>query len=246
MDVTSEGLGRNPEGLREISQHTGVKIVMGCGHYRDPYLDRSWIDRTDTDTVAGLIESEIAQGVAGTDIRPGIIGEIAADKWYVSAAEERSFRAAARAQKRTGLTITTHAARWAAVGRAQLAILRHEDVDPRRIIIGHCDTVPDTDYHSEVARGGSYVEYDTIRDESEYELDRVVGYIMNMFKAGLGEQVLISHDVCLTSHLSIHGGPGYDYIPSRFVPRLKVAGLTADDIETLLVHNPRRALTGEG
>ena len=40
-----------------------------------------------------------------------VIGEIGADHPYPSAREERSFRAAARAHRRTGATITTHAAR---------------------------------------------------------------------------------------------------------------------------------------
>jgi phosphotriesterase-related protein len=244
VDVTSEELGRNPAGLRTVSQRTGVKIVMGCGHYRDPYLDRSWFDRTDADSVAKLIEADIMHGAEGTDVRSGIIGEIGADRWYVSTAEERSFRGAARAQDHTGLTITTHAARWT-VGRAQLKILLQEGADPRRIIIGHCDSVPDLDYQEEIARNGSYVEFDTIRGGSEYDLDRVVSYVMNLFKKGFENRILLSHDVCLRSQLSIYGGCSYDFIPVKFVPRLKEAGLSNADIETLLIHNPRQALTGE-
>jgi hypothetical protein len=74
-------------------------------------------------------------------LRAGVIGEIGADRWYVSAAEERSFRAAARAHLRTGLTISTHAARWP-VGLEQLRLLTEEGADPRRVIIGHADSVP--------------------------------------------------------------------------------------------------------
>jgi predicted metal-dependent phosphotriesterase family hydrolase len=32
---------------------------------------------------------------------------------------------------------------------------------------------------------------------------------------------------------------------SRFVPQLRERGLSEDDVHTLLVDNPRRALTGE-
>ena len=42
-------------------------------------------------------------------MRPGIIGEIGTDKPWVSAREERVHRAVARAARRTGLAITTHA-----------------------------------------------------------------------------------------------------------------------------------------
>ena len=243
VDVTTQELGRNPRGLKRISEATGVKIVMGTGHYRDPYLDRAWFDRTTASEIADLMVSEITEGIDGSGVRAGIIGEIGADKRFVSTAEERSFRAAALTQERTGLTITTHAARWP-VGREQLRILSEAGADPRRVIIGHCDTVPDRDYHEELARGGSYVEFDCIQGENEYFVERVSSYILNLLGKGLGERVLLSHDVCLMSNLSISGGCGYDYIPTRFVEVLRRKGLGDSDIEMLTVHNPRRALTG--
>ena len=245
VDVTTQELGRNPLGLRRISQKTGVKIVMGTGHYRDPYLDRGWFDRTTPAGIADLMVAEIEGGVDGTDVKAGIIGEIGADKRYVSAAEERSFRAAAMTQKRTGLTITTHAARWP-VGREQLRILVEAGADPARVIVGHCDTVPDTAYHEELARGGSYVQFDCIQGENPFLVGRVCGYILNLIGKGFGERILLSHDICLMSNLSAFGGCGYDYIPSRFVPVLRDKGLTDADIRMLTVDNPRRALTGAG
>ncbi len=46
VDCTSEGLGRQPEALRRVSEATGVGIVMGSGHYRRPYLDEARVDRS--------------------------------------------------------------------------------------------------------------------------------------------------------------------------------------------------------
>ena len=49
----------------------------------------------------------------GTDIRAGIIGEIGAEEDYLTAAEERVFRAAARAHKQTHAAIvTSYSRRW--------------------------------------------------------------------------------------------------------------------------------------
>ncbi len=141
VDLTTDEIGRDPAALRRVSEATGVSIVMGCGHYRDPYLDRNWFDRMAVDAIADEIVRDLTEGVGGTGIRAGIIGEIGADRHYISAAEERSFRAAARAHLRTGVTINTHAARWP-VGLAQLRLLAEEGVDPRRVIIGHTDSVP--------------------------------------------------------------------------------------------------------
>ncbi len=69
-------------------------------------------------------------------MRPGIIGEIGTDKPWVTAQEERVFRAAARAAQRTGASVTTHAAQ-SAVGLAQLTILEDAGLDPARVVIGH-------------------------------------------------------------------------------------------------------------
>ena len=36
VDVSSIGLGRDPEALAEISYMTGINVVMGCGYYIKP------------------------------------------------------------------------------------------------------------------------------------------------------------------------------------------------------------------
>src|SRR5579875_407593 len=133
VDLTLDEIGRDPAALRRAAEATGVTIVMGCGHYRDPYLNRDWFDRHTVDEIAEEIVRDIEEGVRGTGVRAGIIGEIGADRAYISAAEERSFRAAARAHLRTGLTVSTHAARWP-VGTEQLRLLGEEGVDPRRAV----------------------------------------------------------------------------------------------------------------
>ncbi|HEU4973851.1 MAG TPA: hypothetical protein VFT50_02085 [Baekduia sp.] len=244
VELSTVEIGRDPEALRRISQAADVHVVMGCGHYRDPYLDRGWFDRMSVDEIAARLVSEIDDGAGATGVRPGIIGEIGADRAFVSAAEERSFRAAARAHAATGLTVTTHAARWP-VGRAQLALLREEGVDPRRVVVGHCDTVPDPAYHLELAEAGCFVEFDTVGTGTEHDLRDIERYVLALRAAGRLDQVLLSHDVFLRSHLHAHGGCGYAFLLEEFLPRLRAAGLGEDELTLLLVDNPRAALTGQ-
>ena len=230
--------------LVQLSKQTGLQIVLGTGHYRDPYLDQDWFDKRDAGRIARLMVEDITIGFAGTDVKAGVIGEIGADKWFISAVEERSFRAAARAHHETGLTISTHAGRWP-VGIQQIDLLESEHVDPRRIIIGHCDTVFDSAYHLELAKRGAFVQFDAIRGESETG-DRIrVEYVQNLIKNGFLDRILLSHDVCITKHLRANGGPGFDYVLTDFVPKLLAAGLAQEQIDQMLIHNPRRALTGE-
>jgi predicted metal-dependent phosphotriesterase family hydrolase len=243
VDLTTDEIGRDPAALRRISEVTGVHIVMGCGHYRDPYLDRAWFDRNSADEIAALLVSEFTDGVRGTGVRPGIIGEIGSDRGDVSATEERSFRAAARAHVATGLSISTHAARKP-VGLAQLAILEHEGVDPGRVVVGHCDTVPDPRYHLELARRGCFVEFDGFGSDGPFYEERALGYIATLAERGHLERVLVSHDNFLPAHLHVHGGNGYDHVLTCVRPKLLERGFTPAEAFKVLVDNPRAALTG--
>jgi phosphotriesterase-related protein len=244
VDLTVDEIGRDPEALRRVSAATGISIVMGCGHYRDPYLDRAWFDRTAVDAIAAEIVRDITEGVRDTGVRAGIIGEIGADRHYVSAAEERSFRAAARAHRLTGLTISTHAARWP-VGLAQLELLTQEGVDPRRVIVGHTDSVPIPEYHLALVRQGCYVSFDSIGTGSRYDQERAVDYVLALVRAGFGPQLLLSQDVCLRDHLRAAGGCGYAHLITEFLPLLTAAGLDAEQVRRFVTENPRAALTGQ-
>jgi phosphotriesterase-related protein len=240
--MTNRELGRNPLGLRRVAVATGLKIVMGCGWYREPYYQSEIYEKT-TDRLAEDILLEIEHGVGDTGVRPGIIGEIGCDRNYISPAEERSFRASARAHKRSGLTISTHTVRCSA-GLDQLDILQDEGVDLRRVIIGHCDTYPHPEYHEAIAKRGAYVEFDCIRSKFDWEIASRVEWVMLLVAKGYLNQILLSHDCCMKSHLHAYGGNGYDYILRDFVPRLQAKGLASEQIHTLLVKNPIAALTG--
>jgi phosphotriesterase-related protein len=240
VDVTSGGLCGDPVALRSIAAATGLHIVRGSGYYRRAYFPPE-LDELSTDAVADLIVRDIEEGVDG--VRAGIIGEIGCDR-VMTAVEERSFRAAARAHRRTGLTITTHAARWP-VGTAQLDLLAEEGVDPGRVVIGHCDMVPDHDYHLALARRGAWVQFDTVQGVRDWDTQQRLHWLRSLADAGFLDRVLLSQDVCLRTDYAAMGGPGYAYVVTTFAERLKDAGFDDDDLARLLVDNPRRMLTGE-
>jgi len=244
VEVTNRGLGRDPCALAEIARATGLNVVMGAGWYREPFYDRSIYERT-TNAIADEIVRDLMVGADETGIRAGIIGEIGADLHYVSPAEERVLRAAARAHAQTGVAITTHGVR-SPVGLAQLDILEDEGVDLRRVVIGHCDFYPHPDYHLAVARRGAFVQFDSVgRGFFEWDIDQRLDWVMRLIDQGFLQRILLSHDVCMKSHLRAYGGQGYDYVLTGFVPRLRQAGLSDEQIHTLTVDNPRSALTGE-
>ena len=242
VDVTNRNLGRNPTALRRIAQETGLYIIMGCGWYREPFYEREVYEKT-TNQIADDIVRDITHGVDDSGVRAGIIGEIGCNWHYISPAEERSFRAAARAHKATGLTITTHAAN-SPVGVDQLNLLEEEGVDLRRVIVGHCDTYPEPDYHEALAKRGAWVQFDTVRGGHEWEVEKRVRLVLEFVGRGYLRQLLLSHDVAWKSQLHAYGGTGYDYILTDFVPRLLNVGLSQEQIHILMVENPKSALAG--
>lgn len=243
VDVTPIGIGRDLARLARLSQATGLHIVAGAGWYRQAYYPaEARIDRRSIDDLADEIVQEFVDG----PVRPGIIGEIGTDKPWVTAQEERVFRAAARAALRTGASVTTHAVQ-SDVGLAQLTILEDEGLDPARIVIGHCDSHPRIEHWREIVRRGAHVEADFL-GMSFTPLERagepkVVELISTLLNEGFEKQILLSQDVCHDSQLASYGGNGYTYLQKSFLPRLAAAGVDAATIKTITEENPARLLT---
>jgi phosphotriesterase-related protein len=245
VDVTTDRrIGRNPAALLEISKALDCHVVMGCGWYRNSWYGEE-IDRMTAGDLAAILVEEIRTGCDGTGIRPGIIGEIGADGSYLTAKEERVLRAAARTHLETDLSITLHA-RASKVGLAQLDILEEEKVDLRRVIVGHCDTYPDADYHEAIAKRGAWVEFDTIRGTYEDVYSQRAGFVTEMVRRGYLHRLLLSQDVCALSHLSARGGSGYAYLLNGFVPLLHSVGLSQEQTDRLTTSNPQEALVSVG
>ena len=255
VDQTSGGLTSNdqymlpvkhPIAVRDLSERTGLNIILGCGWYRETYYEpHLW--RMKTDEIAEEIEHDITHGIDGTDVRAGLIGEIGAHFTWISPVEERVLRAAGRAQKRTGVTLTTHATRGP-LGLDQLDILEEEGVDLRRVVIGHPQSHADFEYHAEIARRGAWISFDNmgvVEEAVPYEQEKLLKQVKDIVDAGLIGQLLFSHDVCYRHMYRSHGGHGYDYIPTRLLPRLQEIGMTEDQLLQIMVDNPRRALAGQ-
>jgi predicted metal-dependent phosphotriesterase family hydrolase len=247
VDLTLPGVGRDPDWLAGLSTSTGLDVVMGAGWYREAYYpSEALIDRRSVDDLADEIVREATEGVGASGVRPGIIGEIGTDKPWLSAQEERVHRAAARAAKRTGLAITTHAVQ-STVGLDQLTVFEVEGADLSRVVIGHADSYPDPAYHRAIVERGASVEFDFLGMsftplERQGE-GRIVESICALLAAGQVERILLSQDVCHDSQLAHYGGNGYTYLADAFLPRLRAAGVSDDEIRTITVDNPRRLLT---
>lgn len=247
VDLTPPGVGRDPGWLVGLARTSGLHIVMGAGWYRGAYCPaETLIDRRSVDSLADELVREATDGVGDTGVRPGILGEIGTDKPWVSALEERVHRAVARAARRTGLAITTHAV-LSPVGLDQLTLFEAEGADPTRVVIGHADSYPSLDHYLAIVGRGASVEFDflgmSFTPAERHGEGRIVESLCELLARGHVERVLLSQDVCHDSQLRRYGGNGYTYLAETFLPRLRAAGVSDGEIETMTVANPRRLLT---
>ncbi len=247
VDVTLPGVGRDPGWLRGLAQASGLHVVMGCGWYRTAYYPvEARIERRSVDDLADELVAEAEGGVGETGVRPGIIGEIGTDKPWLSPAEERVHRAVARASRRTGLAISTHAV-MSDVGLAQLRIFEEEGADPGRVVIGHADSYPVLDHYLAIIERGASIEFDflgmSFTPTERHGEGRVVELLCELLARGHAERILLSQDICHDSQLKRYEGNGYTYLSETFIPRLQAAGASDAEVETMTVANPRRLLT---
>ncbi len=245
-DLTLPGVGRDPAWLRRVSERSGLHVVMGGGWYRTAYYPvEALIDRRSTDSLAEELVAEATVGVGDTGIRIGILGEIGTDKPWLTPAEERVHRAVARAARRTGLAISTHAV-MSDVGAAQLTVFEEEGVDPGRVVIGHADSYPVLDHYLSLISRGASIEFDFLGMSSQptekYGEGRVVELLLELLHRGHGDRVLLSLDVCHNGQLRRYEGNGYAYLQTTFLPRLRAAGVSEAEIDRMTIENPRRIL----
>ena len=252
VDVTSVGIGRDPQALLRISRATGLNIVMGSGYYIDQ-THSDWLRKASVDEVARAIIKDIDEGVDSTGIRSGIIGEIGCS-WPWTNNEKKVLEAAVSAQRETGAPLLIHPGRNQ---RAPLELLKAVDKwggDLRRTVMGHIErTIYDRGILAEVAATGAYLNFDLFgHDESHYPLaadtympadHERIEQIEYLISEGRSSQALLAHDVCSKHRLKRYGGHGYDHIPARIVPRMRARGMHEEDVRMVLVDNPTRMLT---
>jgi phosphotriesterase-related protein len=56
------------------------------------------------------------------------------------------------------------------------------------------------------------------------------------------KQLLISQDIGFKHRLHHYGGQGYEYLLTNTLPWMKQRGFTQEEIDTIVIHNPRRLI----
>lgn len=248
VEVTCDGWGRDLDVLARLSEESEVHIIATSGYYIEPHMPY-FIDDWSVDQIADHITREVTEGIGESKRRCGVF-KSAIHRARVEGPELKVLKAIAIAQKRTGAPITTHTtgARRMEVpggvaGVHQWEILKAENVDPSRFIVGHVDERPDIDVLSSLASEGCFIQFDVI-DKEHYLLDDTRADLVHaLIERGYVNNLMLSHDRNRDFEMHYNGHTGYCHIFENFSPRLRKLGVTDDEIHKIMVLNPSRAFS---
>jgi phosphotriesterase-related protein len=247
VDLTTVDLGRDIELIAAVARRARVRVIVATGVW---WMPQRYFSAHGVDAVAELFIRDITQGIAGSGIKAAII-KCATDTAGVTPVIENILRASARAQKATGVPISTHT--WAAgrVGETQQAIFAQEGVDLRRVIIGHSGDSDDLRYLRGLMERGSTIGMDRFGLDNFLPTDKRVEVLATLCAEGYAPKMVLSHDAnCWTDMLSEEAKRRtrprwhYTHISDDILPALRKAGVTEDQLDQMLVGNPRAIFEG--
>jgi phosphotriesterase-related protein len=252
VELSPIGMARDPVGLAHVARATGLNIIMGCGYYVGQSHPKDMDLKTD-EGIAQEIVRDIIEGVGDTGIHSGIIGEIGCSM-PLTQNEKKVLRACAMAQRRTGAAINVHPSIDDQALLEGIKVLQDAGADLTRVAISHVDGFGfSLETRRKVLEMGCYLEFDEF-GQSVYHflyMGRVanadsdikrINDICQIIDMGYINQILLAQDFCFKCCLATYGGYGYAHILTNLQPFLRAKGITEQQINILLVENPRRLL----
>jgi phosphotriesterase-related protein len=254
VDLTVVGLGRWMPRIARVAAGTDLNIVVATGLYTYNELPH-WFDYrgpgTPLDGVEPMVEmfvKDITEGIAGTGIRAGIL-KCATDKPGLTPGVERVLRAVAQAHKITGAPISTHTDAPLRRGLEQQRVFVEEGVDLSRVVIGHSGDTEDLEYLEALMDAGSYIGMDRFGIDAFLPFEARVRTVAELCRRGRADRIVLSHDAAchmdwFDDDMLAAVAPRWNYlhISRDVLPALREQGVTEEQIDQMLVVNPRQIL----
>jgi phosphotriesterase-related protein len=240
VECSTVGVGRRADICRAVSEAADLPLVIPTGIYREPWVP-DWAHAASEAELAEWMLGELQGEIEQSGVQAGWIKLSAGDDGLTSC-ETKILRAAVTAARATNAVIGSHTILGRVV-RDQLDIIEAMGHAPERFIWIHTQAEPDFELHLEMGRRGAWLEYDAIGnidvETDEYYIQR----IQRILDAGLGEQLLLSHDRGWYDPALPGGGvpKPYTYLPDQFLPKLRAVGVDEATIYQLTHTNPYRA-----
>jgi phosphotriesterase-related protein len=255
VDATTNECGRDPLFLKKMAEKTGLHIICSTGYYFEPESAYGyWKFRSASADITSEIEemyvTELTKGIGKTGICAGVI-KLASSANQITDLEQCFFKAAARAQQKTGCVIITHT-QLGTMGPEQAKLLIENGADPKKIAIGHMSGNLDYDYHRRVLDQGVYENIDRLGLEGELfhtpTNDKVVTLIKKLCEAGYGDKINLGHDLVdyqlgrpnvMTGIMAeTLKGADWSKIGKQVIPEMRKQGIPEEQIDRFFLDNP--------
>jgi predicted metal-dependent phosphotriesterase family hydrolase len=236
VDWTPIGLGRDLDGLAQVSNETGLHVVAATGLHRDAHYGPDEPLRREPAT---RLADRFVSDLTAAAVRCGVV-KLGASYHVVKPFEATAFEAGAEAHARTGAPVCVHT-EHGTMGLALVERLVSLGVDPRSVILAHLDRNPDAGEHAETAAAGAWLQLDGPGRTRYWPDSTILALIAELAERGVADRLLLGGDTGRRSSIRAYGGgPGLDYVFARFKPRLE-RELGRDLSDRIFVTNPARA-----
>jgi phosphotriesterase-related protein len=244
--------GRDIALSRRVALEAGLQIVIATGIYTYDYLPHFFANR-DADFMASCFVHDLEQGIQGTEVKAAFV-KCACDAPGMTEGVEKVHRAAARASLQTGAPIMAHSRPADRTGLEQMRIFEEEGVDPRKVHIAHTGDTDDLEYIEELLARAPWIGMDRYGLDVFLPTERRNATVIALLERGHADRMMLSQDYCSTidwfpeeveERLRESGAEKWSmtFLFEEVIPTLKQRGMTGEQLETMMVDNPRRWLT---
>jgi phosphotriesterase-related protein len=250
VDPACMDLGRSVDMARRVVEATGIQLVMCTGVYgfRYHFLPQYFQNRP-VDALASAFLHDIHEGIQGSEVKAAFI-KCAVDEPGVTEDVEKVLRAAAAASKASGRPIMAHSHPGTRRGLEIMDLFDDEGVNPGKVQIAHTGDTDDLDYIEELLERGPFIGMDRYGLDVILPTDKRNATVIELCRRGHAERMMLSQDAVGTldwfpADLIAQMAPKWhmDFLWEGVLPVLREGGVTEQQLDTMLVDNPRRWLT---
>lgn len=250
-DPTVDGLGRDIRRVARVNEAVpDLHIIPATGVYTYADVPGFFAQRGPgalpdmPDPMVELFVRDIRHGIQGTDVKAAFL-KCAIDHHGLTPGVERVLRAVARAHGEAGAPIMVHN-RPAGDTMADVArVLGEEGVDPRRVQLAHVGDSTDVDLLAGYARQGFLLGMDRFGIDPILGFEERVATVAELCRRGWAHRMVLAHDAaCYLDWIQpdlMQFLPRWNYlhIHQDVLPALRKAGVHDEQIDQMLVANPR-------
>lgn len=253
VENSSHGLGRRADLMKNLSEKTKVNIVAGTGFYVTSTQKESTL-KLSVEQMEEIIRKDMTEGcIEEPSVKCGFIGEVGSS-WPIDEFERKAILATAAIQEELNCPVSFHPGRNI---EAPSEIIRlHLEAGGRKdkTVMSHLERTLTTESSLlDFAELGTFCQFDLFGTEcSYYQLCPSVDMpsdaqrlekVKSLIKEGLTDRILLAHDIHTKHRLIEFGGHGYSHINNNVIPKMKIKGITDEEVDQITIKNPAKWLS---